>query len=58
VAAVVALLLCVIAVVAALAIDSNRVHHPEVHTYNGTTWLGDTCFVDEDGVLWCQGGSV
>lgn len=24
-----------------------------VHTYNGTTWKGDACYVDHDGVLWC-----
>jgi hypothetical protein len=26
---------------------------PKIQTYNGTTWEGDTCHVDSDGVLWC-----
>lgn len=26
----------------------------ELHTYNGTTWEGDTCYVDTTGVLWCS----
>lgn len=24
-----------------------------VHTYGGTTWVGDTCHVDGQGTLWC-----
>lgn len=24
-----------------------------VQSYNGTTWIGDVCHVDDVGVLWC-----
>jgi hypothetical protein len=30
------------------AIDS-----PEVHTYNGVTWVDDSCHIDDEGTLWC-----
>jgi hypothetical protein len=26
---------------------------PPVHSYNGTTWVGDVCHVDDVGTLWC-----
>lgn len=26
---------------------------PKVHSYQGTTWIGDECYVDDGGVLWC-----
>lgn len=52
------LLLIVCAVLGALRYDAERLHHPKVHSYNGTTWLGDQCYVDADGVLWCSGGTV
>lgn len=24
-----------------------------IHQYGGTTWIGDSCFVDKEGTLWC-----
>jgi hypothetical protein len=27
---------------------------PTIHHYQGTTWVDDTCYVDEQGTLWCS----
>lgn len=37
-----------------LAVAVRREHHV-IHSYNGTTWLDDQCYVDSEGTLWCQG---
>jgi hypothetical protein len=49
------LLHAVAIIILALALTRhvNR-REPEVHTYNGTTYVDGQCFVDKAGTLWCQ----
>jgi len=32
---------------------AEHLDEPIVHSYQGTTWIGDVCHVDDRGVLWC-----
>jgi len=56
----VALWMLTCALVALLIVTAWRLRFPpnpeQLRRYQGVEWGGDTCYVDDDGVLFCEGG--
>jgi len=37
-----------------VAVFARIAEPPTTTTYNGVTWTGHDCFIDDEGTLWCN----